>query len=337
MRLVFYFVLLIVITLFYGCANSVNIEVSEIKSIRLEIDENEDLNHGSSFEIKVVAELKKGTEKNITKHPNLKIESKAVTQLNNSTYTISERPTDFSDTIYNIDISIHDKVSAFDTSDSLVLNYQGAININPSSHDGRDGVNRRKGGVTLFNRNGVVGQHGDPGLSGENGGHFTAYLWRQGSEVRLRIENDSTGTVWKYKSRSCDSIIIDISGGNGGDGSDGGEGGNGKNGKKGKAPGNGGNGGIGGNGGNGGEGGSILIFVHSNAEHLVNKISFLQKGGKAGKAGHGGIGGVSGKTIKGQDKGSTGTNGTSGRDGNDAVEGPKPVISIIDFDFKALN
>ena len=324
-------IVLIASLLLFGCADYAKVDAENIASLALEPSDTNPINHGATFGIEVVAILKNGDSKRITKHPNLTLESEYLARISPNEYKLIERPISFEDTNYALTLSFKDETNELTSVDSLHLNYQDGLWIHTSAQDGDNGRHQRKGGATLFSRHGVDGKNGDVGAKGDDGGNYTAYIWMINRTTHLRIENDSTGIIWKYKSNSCDTLVIDLSGGNGGNASDGGEGGNGKNGSGSKVPGNGGNGGNGGEGGDGGNGGSILLFVHTNAQSILPQITILRASGQGGNLGNPGIGGVSGKAIKNQRKGTTGKTGEPGVDGKNGTNGPKPVISIINF------
>lgn len=327
----------LIVLLLVGCADYANVEVGNIDSLKLKEDSDEKINHGNSFNFEVLAVMKNGSEENITRHPDLKIESDFLIQKEENAFLLEARPLTFEDKNYTVSLSISDASKDVHSIDQLELNYNGGFWIPSESLNGMDGEPQRKSGVTLFNPNGVDGRPGLDGQNGQDGGNYTGYIWMENQELRLRIENDNTSIVWKYKSRRCDTIFIDLSGGDGGNGGAGGEGGNGKNGKATKVPGDGGNGAIGGNAGSGGNGGSILIFVHHNAEFIIPKINVIQNGGQSGQNGSGGLAGTPGNPFKGQRNGSLGEHGRNGIQGNMGETGPSPVISIINFDFQELD
>ena len=333
-RFTFSFLIILLLT---GCADYSKVELVNVESLTIEEPEEAKINHGSSFGFEVLAVMKKGARKNITRHPDLKINSEYFVKQEGIEFLIEERPLTFKDLVYPVALSISDGSKKIQSVDQLQLNYNGGIWVQSSSLKGKNAPPQKKSGVTLFNPNGVDGKPGFDGENGENGGNYTGYLWMDNQELRLRMENDSTGIIWKYKSRSCDTIFIDLSGGDGGNGGPGGEGGDGKNGKATKAPGNGGNGANGGKAGSGGDGGSILIFVHQNAEFIIPKINVIQYGGQPGLNGPGGLAGQPGKPVKGQKNGSLGEHGRNGAQGIMGESGPKHVISIINFDFQELN
>ncbi|NRA12712.1 MAG: collagen-like protein [Crocinitomicaceae bacterium] len=323
--------------LFMGCADYAKVEVANVETLKIKEPENEKINHGNSFNFEVYAIMKNGKEEIISKHPDLKIESKLIVQDEVNGFLLEARPSTFKDTSYAISLSISDESDEVLSHDQLQLNYNGGLWIPSESLKGQNAKSQQKSGVTLFNRNGVDGKPGLNGENGQHGGNYTGYIWMENQELRFRMENDSTSIVWKYKSRKYDTIFIDLSGGDGGNGGTGGEGGNGKNGKGTKPPGNAGNGAIGGAAGSGGNGGSILIFVHTNAKFIIPKINVIQFGGQPGQNGSGGLAGSPGQPVKGQRNGSLGEHGRNGLQGNMGIQGPKAVISIISFDFQELN
>ena len=331
------FLTVITALLLLGCADYAKVELANVDYLRVQEPSNEKINHGSSFSFKVLAVMKKGNDENITRHPNLKIESEFITPNDEMAFSINARPNSFKATNYPVTLSLSDESNTAKSDDQLQLNYNGGLSIQSESLTGINAEPQRKSGVTLFNPNGADGRPGIDGGNGQDGGNYTGYLWLTEDELRFRMENDSTGVVWKYKSLNCDTLLIDLSGGDGGNGGTGGEGGDGKNGKGTKLPGNAGNGANGGKAGSGGSGGSILIFVHQNAESYTPKINVLQFGGQPGINGRGGLAGNPGKAIKGQRKGLLGEHGRNGLQGNQGKPGPKPVISIINFDFQKFD
>lgn len=331
------FLVLFFTLILLGCADYTNVELANIDYIQIGSNISAPSNYGFPFEMSVKAIMKNGTNENITNHPGLIIESSAIKQLSQNQYQLIEHPISFQDTSYAIKLSLRDESAAITSFDSIRVLYTNGIWIRSSSQNGQSGKQQKKGGATLFSRDGVPGRIGENGENGLYGTNFTAYLWKIEDEVRVRIENDSTGEVWKYKSKNCDTIIIDISGGNGGNASNGGEGGDGKDGKDSKLSGNGGNGGDGGIGGNGGNGGSVLLFIHPESEYLIPKILVINTGGLSGTKGTAGKGGDSGKAIKNQEKGTIGKSGKDGTQGEKGINGPKPVISVINFDFQELD
>ncbi len=328
---------ILIALLIVGCADYAKVEVANIELLKLEEPSDEKINHGNSFKFEVLAVMKNGREENITRHPDLKIESKFLNPNEENAFRLEARPLTFQDKNYAVSLSISDASKEVQSIDQLQLNYKGGFWIPSESLKGTDAEPQRKSGVTLFNPNGVDGKPGFDGEDGQNGGNYTGYIWMENQELRFRMENDSTSVVWKYRSKKCDTIFIDLSGGDGGNGGTGGEGGNGKNGKATKAPGNGGNGASGGTAGSGGNGGSILIFVHRNAEFIIPKINVVQYGGHSGQNGSGGLAGNPGKPVKGQRNGSLGEHGRNGIQGNMGKAGPGHVISIINFDFEELD
>lgn len=328
---------ILIALLFVGCADYERVEVANIELLKLEEPSDEKINHGNTFQFEVLAVMKNGSEENITRHPDLKIESEFLDPNEENTFRLEARPFTFQEKNYAVSLSISDASKEVQSIDQLQLNYNGGFWIPSESSKGTDAEPQRKSGVTLFNPNGVDGKPGFDGEDGQDGGNYTGYIWMENQELRFRMENDSTGIVWKYKSRKYDTVFIDLSGGDGGNGGAGGEGGDGKNGKNAKALGNGGNGANGGNAGSGGNGGSILIFVHHNAEFIIPKINIIQYGGQAGQNGPGGLAGSPGKPVKGQRNGSLGEHGRNGIQGNMGKAGPGVVISIINFDFEALD
>jgi hypothetical protein len=329
--------LFFIVLLFVGCADYAKVEVAKVESLMLKESSEEKINHGNAFKFEVLAVMKNGREENITRHPDLKIESEFLVQKEGNAFQLEARPLSFESTNYAVSLTIADASDTVQSTDHLELNYNGGLWIQSASLKGMNAQPQGKSGVTLFSPNGVEGKAGIDGENGQDGGNYTGYIWMENEELRFRMENDSTSIVWKYKSRKCDTIFIDLSGGVGGNGGAGGEGGDGKNGKVAKAPGNGGNGANGGNAGSGGNGGSILIFVHHNAEFIIPKINIIQYGGQAGQNGPGGLAGNPGKPIKDQKNGSLGEHGRNGIQGNMGKAGPGVVISIINFDFEALD
>ncbi|MDA9275157.1 collagen-like protein [Crocinitomicaceae bacterium] len=331
------FLTVITALLLLGCADYAKVELANVDYLRIEESPKEKINHGSSCNFEVLAMMKKGNEENITRHPNLKIESEFLFPNDELAFTLKARPLSFEDTSYAVTLFLSNESDSVKSDDQLQLNYHGGLWIHSESQAGINAEPQRKSGVTLFNPNGVDGKPGINGGNGQDGGNYTGYLWSTGNELRFQMENDSTGNVWKYKSLNCDTLFIDLSGADGGNGGTGGEGGNGKNGKGTKLPGNAGNGGNGGTAGSGGDGGSILIFVHKNAESYIPKINVLQFGGQPGINGRGGLAGNPGKPLKGQRNGSLGEHGRNGNQGSMGKSGPNPVISIINFDFQELD
>lgn len=320
-----------------GCADYAHVRVSEIDELQLITNNDSQINYGNTIEFEVNAILKNGDSKNITRHPDLSINSEnQIDRTSNNAVLITNHPSTFEDTSIAIELSIIDEDKTVASLSDLKLNYSGTIRVNARTNDGEHGKTQRKSGVTLFNPNGVTGRPGENGIAGENGIHCTTHIWKKSKTIFVRVENDSSGVIWKYKSHSCDSVIIDLSGGNGGDGGNGGEGGNGKDGKSTRPPGNGGDGGIGGNGGNGGNAGSILIFVHTSAKEFIPRIKIIQSGGKKGLAGNMGVAGIAGIPYKNGAKGKSGQDGLNGIVGTDGQSGPPPVISIIDFNYDKL-
>lgn len=317
-----------------GCKSSTELVVSDITSVYFEIDERETINHGVEFRAEIIAVHKDGREVPITNNKIAEVRSSILERINPSTFIIGNNPTSFSDTNYLIEFYVNDGSEQFIGYDSLNLNYKNSINVLNTSNEGATGTNGVNGGNTLFGRNGGKGRAGAHGNNGEHGDNYTVHIWNEGSETRLILEDDSTGIKWKYRCQSCNSISIDLSGANGGNGGDGGNGGNGKPGKTpDKLPGDGGDGGDGGNAGDGGNGGSVIVFLHPNAQEMKKKITILNSGGNPGMIGIPGKGGMSGKAQKGQERARTGEVGRVGEKGQRGQDGPKPIFSVIAFDF----
>lgn len=323
-----------------GCAVLTGIDVSDIKHLEMEIPDDQAINHGRVITVNYYAITTKNKRKRLNAKSGIKVDCPAIEQVMWNRLRIIERPEQFANQTYDVTLSIQGESKTIKEKVPLKLNYKGNLIINAEGGFGKKGFDGDSGGQTLFGRDGTQGRTGNVGEDGENGDHYTIHIWKDGYEYRVRIEDDSTGVVWKYKSLECDSIILYINGGFGGDGGRGGDGGSGKPGKvsekKFKVPGNGGKGGTGGNGGKGGNGGSALIFVHTNARKMANRIRIENYGGLGGEAGQPGRGGLPGEPAKGQDPAEHGAIGISGSNGEKGVDGPNPVISIHAFDFSRL-
>ena len=337
MRIKASFSSLLLVLLITSCNNYSKIEITNIESLSLKVGEGESVNYGLEFNAKVLAHFKNGNAEDISGHPNLTLESQFFRQTEDSKLMLIAKPFSFEDTSYAVHLILVDEFDSVQSKDQVKLNYQGSIVVLPSTFPGQDGIDAQKGGNTLFGRDGADGKQGQNGADGDSGDNYTAHIWKEDNEIKMMLEDDSTGVRCKYKSLSCDSIFINISGANGGNGGKGGDGGNGKDGKSiekgGKLPGNGGNGGNGGDGGNGGNGGSIIIFLHPNAAHLRENIFVQNHGGNAGMMGLPGLGGDPGATARGQKQGDQGEVGNLGLKGKDGLDGPNPVVSIIAFEI----
>jgi hypothetical protein len=331
---------LLIVLLALSSCGVLSLEVKDIDWIEMEVLEDQEVNHGSDFTVKFSAITKKGSRKKLNEKHGVIVSSPEIEQLEWNRLKIIDVPEDFKNTSYPVVLTLQDEDKKLIASTNIFLNYKGNININAIALDGIDGIQGDDGGQTLFGRNGTEGKPGANGTDGANGDHYTIHIWKDGYEYRMRIEDDSTGTIWKYKSIDCDELFFDMSGGHGGAGGRGGEGGIGKPGKvtdsKQKKPGDGGFGGNGGNGGAGGNGGSALIFIHPNAKEIKERIRIVNYGGTGGQGGLPGEGGVPGRPGKGQKPAKHGTMGKVGQQGEDGIDGPESTISIISFDFKLL-
>ncbi len=310
--------------------------VNNISSVSLEIDRNETVNVGSSFEYVLLVQLKSGGQRKIKDDALVTIGDGMFTDAGkHQARTVGPLP-NFIDSVFPISLKISIEEYEFEGIDSIQLNFKGPIIVNWPSPDGKDGVEPRASTATLFSRDGLEGRPGGDGEDGVTGRNIISYMWLEAGELRMVVDCDRCEEKSYYRSRSKDSIIVTLNGGNGGDGGTGGKGGNGKPGKEAKPPGNGADGGTGGNAGNGGEGGSMLIFIHPEAAYLNESISLSNLGGNAGTPGKGGAPGLSGKPMKNQEKRLDGKQGESGKEGTSGKTGPSVKYSIVEFSVEQL-
>lgn len=309
---------------------------SEIDRIDYKVADNKPVNHGSTVVLELTAIDNEGKSHRLEHNDQLAIHSTEMWEYQNTGFIVDHPASSFADTFYTFDVTYSDTSGTFSQHDSLWLDYKDPVHaFAPISVD-QPGENRRSRSATLFGRDGVNGEKGGHGANGKNGPDCTGYLWREGNELRLRLEIDSLNEVWAYKSFVTDTVTISLNGTRGSRGGKGGDGGNGKDAYETKAAGNGGDGGAGGDGGNGGNGGSILLFVHSNVSELENKITIYNSGASGGSGGAGGQGGSAGSELNPTDPNTAkdGIPGVPGIRGNDGKSGPEPVLIISTFDYK---
>ncbi len=328
--------IILVLFVLISCGSVKKIDITTIRTIYLEHNPVLPLNYGGKIEGKIKAITTDGEEIDITNNIHLKIASNDVVQ-RGKTFEIVKHPTSFDDYFVRLSYTYVNKEEVLVISDSIQLNLRGDLRIDGSGADGEAGANQTNRSRPLVLRDGKDGEDGANGQHGSPAGDYIAYVWKEGSDYFIYVQNIQTKEEWRYVSRSPGTILFDISGGDGGSGGNGGDGSNGKDGEldgdKSIRPGHGGNAGNGGSGGNGGNAGSIVLFLHANAAELESKIAFNMSAGSAGKAGEMGKPGLPGKPQVGQAagiKGRTGVNGLTGMRGQD---GQVPEIAIQEFDF----
>ena len=321
-----------------GCG-SVRVDIANIQKLEIDYNSSQNINHGSKFAGNVMAVMIDGEEIDVTGHKHLEFNSRDLESFGKNQMRIISHPTSFDSAYVFATITMDDGKESFTSIDSIPMNYKGPITVIANGEHGRSGDNGSKGGTRLLGRDGKDGGDGEDGQGGQSGGNYTAHVWKEGKETRIRIQNDGTQEIWRYKTIGGKDVEIEIGGGHGGNGGNGGEGGDGKDGivndKKDKSPGDGGNGGRGGSAGAGGDGGSLLVFVHENAADAV-EIQIRNAGGDAGVAGQGGVAGRGGSPDSGQTAGSDGMNGMNGLSAGDGTNGPQMTMSVISFDFSGM-
>lgn len=309
---------------------------NNVTSLSLEPDHRADLNVGSVFFYTILAELKTGEVKKVKNDALISFPDSNLTDAGVHEALISQPMNSFEDSLVHFDIALELGDYCIQTSDTLTLNFNASIKADWRANNGKDGLQPRASAATLFSRDGLEGRAGGNGQDGQEGAHFTGYLWIHEKELRLLLICDSSDIAYCYRSTKRDSVVLDLSGSNAGDGGRGGKGGNGKPGKVGKPPGNGADGGPGGNGGKGGNGGSLVLFLHPSASYMNKSIRLVNSGGKGGAPGKGGNPGTTGKPLKGQQAGTTGKAGEAGTPGIDGTDGPEITISVVGFDIDAI-
>jgi hypothetical protein len=327
-----FFLFLMLIT---SC-QSEKILYDNVVSLTIEIDERAPSNTGTEFDYTLFAELKSGESKKVKNDAIISFPEKTVSDKGNHSVQINTPLSDFTYNEIPIQITLEIGEYRVVSNDSVQLNFRAPIAAIWETSKGEDAVQPRESSSTLFGRDGLTGKPGNVGKDGENGRHFTGYLWEETSELRMLLICDSTNEQFCYRSLRRDTITIDLSGGDAGNGSMGGKGGNGKNAKTGKLPGNGGDGGIGGNGGNGGDGGSLIMFVHPDVAFLKYNIHLTNSGGTGGASGIGGAPGKAGEEINDQVKATDGVLGKSGSTGKNGKQGPTLTVSIVKFDSRRI-
>ena len=319
-----------------SCGSVKKIDVSSIRTIYLEHNPILPLNYGGKIEGKIKAITTDGEEIDITNNRHLTLTSNDVVQ-RGKVFEIVKHPSSFNDQFIRLSYTYVNKEEVLVISDSIQLNLRGDLRIDGSGADGLNGVNQSNRSTPLVFRDGKDGEHGTDGQHGSSAENYIGYIWKEGSDYYVYVQNIITKEEWKYISREPSKILFDLSGGDGGNGGNGGDGSNGKDGEldgeKSKRPGNGGNAGNGGSGGNGGSAGSIVLFLHSNAAELESKISFDMSAGNAGRAGEKGKPGLPGKALAGQVAGIKGRIGVNGLTGMRGQDGQVPEIAIQEFDF----
>lgn len=317
--------------------NSSKSLVDNIVSIEVDVDKNETVNVGSSFEYVLYANLKSGDQRKIKDDAVVTIQDGMFSDAGKHRAKVAHPLPSFEDSIFPVNFLISIGSYEFLGTDSIQLNFKGPIKLDWSQKDGADGVQPRASTATLFGRDGLEGRPGGDGEDGISGRNITSYLWIEGSELRMMVTCDRCDKNYYFRSITKDSVWVNLSGGNGGNGSQGGTGGDGKPGKEGKPPGNGADGGTGGNGGNGGDGGSMVVFIHPEASYLNESVELVNTAGKEGKFGEGGNAGAPGKPHNNQKEAKGGTQGKSGELGVPGKNGPPITISNVAFDPEAIN
>ena len=319
-----------------SCGSTKKIDVATIRTIYLEHNPVLPLNYGGKFEGKIKAITTDGEEIDLTNNRHLTVTSNDVVQFGKN-FNIVKHPSSFDDPYIRLSYTYANKEDVIAFSDSIQLNFRGDLRVDGSGKDGENGENQKDRSSPIVFRDGKHGEHGTDGEHGGSAGDYITYIWKEGADYFIYAQNIHTKVEWRFISREPGAILFDHSGGDGGKGGSGADGSNGKDGvidgDKSKAPGNGGNAGNGGNGGNGGNAGSIVLFLHSNAAELENKIAFNMSAGNAGQFGAMGKPGLPGKALEGQLEGFKGQIGRNGLTGMRGQDGQAPPITIQEFDF----
>jgi hypothetical protein len=310
--------------------------VGNIKSLQIIPAKRAVLNVGSHFSYSILATLKDGTQQKIKTDSLISFPSDDLISVGEYQARIEQPLSSFNDNFIPVDIQFTSGNYTFRETDSLVLNFKGAIIAHWNGDHGKNGMQPRASGATLFGRDGLEGKPGGKGSNGGPGKNLTGYMWLANEYLRLVLYCDSTSSSYYYKSIHKEQVRIFLNGGNGGNGAQGGNGGDGKKGKTGKLPGSGGDGGPGGDGGQGGKGGSLLLFVHPNAAHLTESVHLFNSGGNGGAPGEGGSPGKGGTATKDQDPGIDGEKGPVGTSGKKGEDGPSITISVVPFDTTVI-
>lgn len=319
-----------------SCSNYKSIQVSQIKQIYFQFDENAKTNFGSTIGGKVYAEMLNGKHVEISDHKNLSFASTDVTRISNTNqYKIVKRPNSFDDDFATITFAMSDRNETIRSFDTIHVNFIGDLNIDCSGKDGENGIDQKDRSSRLLLKDGKDGNDGTDGTQGENAASFDTYIWKEGDTSYVYAKNKTNQEVYRYKAIGAKKINIDLMGGNGGRGGNGGDGGDGKDGKikDGESidPGDGGNGGNGGNGANGGKGGAATVILHPSYGYFEANINFNTLGGNAGAPGEAGIGGNAGTALDGQTSAQNGQSGSTGLTGLRGTNGPVPVIITEEF------
>ena len=310
----------------------------QLTQLSFEYNQNANVNYGSVFPIKVLANYSNGKTKDITSKSDLTINISGAKYQKGKVYC-NRYPKNFEKDTIKIDATYRKDDKEYKQSLIIPFNYKGKVDLFFNGQKGANGATGSKGGVTLLFRNGKEGGAGDDGLDGERGHDITTFIWSEGELYFIKVYDMTDDVSYFFKANSNTlAYNINAIGGQGGDGGKGGNGGDGRDGKKTekktKLPGDGGNGGVGGNGGNGGVGGNIYIFIHPNAANFKSKIYTNNSGGQAGKAGKGGRAGKGGTPLEGQSATTDGVAGANGNPGLFGANGDVINIEIQEFDIE---
>jgi hypothetical protein len=312
----------------------------EVKGLKFSYAPIAEINYGATFSIKTKLVYENGKEKDITDKKDLSITVIGGTY-HKGIISIGGYPEALrSDTVHvKAYYTINDK--EYQLKEAIPFNYKGDLVLNFRGDNGANGADGDNKGTPLLLKDGKTGGEGQIGVEGGIGQDLSVNIWKElkGNRYRITATNLITNKTFQYTYKDNGfGIRFDVSGGVGGAGGDGGDGGNGKDHmiseKKTKTPGDGGDGGNGGNGGNGGTGGTVYIFIHPNAEELVNKIAVYNAGGSGGIAGKAGKPGKGGTPVGGQDQVPDGITGVDGLAGELGLTGPEYEIAVEDFDIK---
>jgi hypothetical protein len=327
-------------SLLWSCGNSKKLDIANIQRLYIDHNPDQNINYGKQISAKVVALMISGEEIVVTNHKKLQINSPKLDFTSSDQVKILGHPTTFNNEVIIAELVMSDKEETFSATDSVALNYRGPLHIGEYFRSGSDGEDQKNRGTRLVGRNGKDGDDGPLGENGTNGGNYTVHIWKVEAESRVKVTNNVSGEVWRYKSVNNDECVFDFPGGAGGDGGDAGDGGDGKDGKVTEdgsdRTGHGGDGGNGGNGGNGGHGGIVSVIIHTNASASAGKVAVNNPGGRNGTYGEGGKAGKGGTADTGQVDGLPGLIGVRGVAGSHGNQGPTTVVKVEEFDISTM-
>lgn len=318
-----------------GCGSN-KLELSAIKTLDFQYNQQRPIHFGDTISLMVFAVKKSGEKINVSNNPNFSLTGDGFYfDKKESKLIIETRPRNKNTSHLDLNAVLKSGKNEKKVTHKLNFNFQGPLFVDFRGESGDQARNRLNRFGRMVLTEGREGRNGDNGEDGANANPITAYVWQNEklNTVYVKVEMNHKDSTWTYQSSNCDKITIDVSGGDGGSGGNGGDGGRGRRGSKSedRLPGNGGDGGDGGNGGNGGNGASVMVFIHPNASIFKQKLIVRNEGGRAGKAGLAGQGGKAGRPASGQEEAQDGQPGKDGLIGKKGLDGPEPVIQIKEF------